>query len=251
MEVTITHYTTHDMETSKPFVIYHILCKYKDKEWIVQRRYSEFHALHKSLSKFFDQNTIGKFPSKLLFGNFKQENLAKRKMQLQMYLDRIISNDATVDYPDVVDFLNFKQNVGEKIKSTAVRNVTNVEVTALYDYKAQDDTELSYKKDDTIIITGQDSNGWWYGYLKKDPTKSCGFVASNYVQQKPQTYCKAIYDYEADGEGELTINQNDLLLIIEHDQDKEGWTLVKKLGNSDSIGWVPSDFIQSTNNNNS
>jgi hypothetical protein len=64
------------------------------------------------LSKYFDSNTVGKFPSKLLFGNFKQENLAKRKMQLQMYLDKIVSNDATVDYPDVKEFLNVDKQVG-------------------------------------------------------------------------------------------------------------------------------------------
>lgn len=94
--------------------LYHIRCRFEGKEWVVQRRYSEFHTLHKNLSKYFDQSMIGKFPSKLLFGNFKEENLAKRKMQLQMYINRILSNDATVDYPDVGEFLSFKQVVSQQ-----------------------------------------------------------------------------------------------------------------------------------------
>lgn len=65
------------------------------------------------MSKFFDKQAVGNFPAKLLFGNFKQENLAKRKMQLQMFLDRIVSNDATVDYPDVKTFLQADKQVNK------------------------------------------------------------------------------------------------------------------------------------------
>lgn len=42
-------------------------------------------------------------------------------------------------------------------------------------------------------------------------------------------------------EGELTINEGDVLVIVEHDLDGSGWTKVMK---NDEEGFVPSSYIE-------
>ncbi len=119
------------------------------------------------------------------------------------------------------------------------------QVKALYDYTKQDDTELSYRAGDVIIVTEQDSNGWWYGYLQSDTDKTCGFVASNYVvpvRQKPTKV--VLFDYTADGQGEMSIKKGDIVqMILAMDQDRVGWSLVEMKDGS-AKGWVPTDYLE-------
>lgn len=42
-------------------------------------------------------------------------------------------------------------------------------------------------------------------------------------------------------DGELTINEGDVLVIVEHDLDGSGWTKVMK---NDEEGFVPSSYIE-------
>ncbi len=104
----------------------------------MQRRYSEFRALHRSLSKCFDNGVIGNIPKKILFGNFKQEKLVRRKMQLQIFLGRIVM----VDHPDVKTFLGVN-NKDEQIshlskpETDEKANQTNVFATNINDSNAE------------------------------------------------------------------------------------------------------------------
>ena len=71
---------------------------------------------------------IGNIPKKILFGNFKQEKLVRRKMQLQIFLGRIVM----VDHPDVKSFLQANNHVGEqnphpKHEIEEQHNLTNVD----------------------------------------------------------------------------------------------------------------------------
>lgn len=50
--------------------------------------------------------------------------------------------------------------------------------TALYDYVAQHPDELSFKKDDKLLILQKDDNAWWRAELRGGK----GLVPSNYVQ---------------------------------------------------------------------
>ena len=50
----------------------------------------------------------------------------------------------------------------EKVDSS---KVTVTVVRAVWDFEARDDTELSFKKGDSIIITIQADGGWWQGQL--------------------------------------------------------------------------------------
>eukprot|EP01090_Pellita_catalonica_P021140 TRINITY_DN7836_c0_g1_i1.p1 TRINITY_DN7836_c0_g1~~TRINITY_DN7836_c0_g1_i1.p1 ORF type:complete len:497 (+),score=118.82 TRINITY_DN7836_c0_g1_i1:97-1587(+) len=53
-----------------------------------------------------------------------------------------------------------------------------IEAKALFDYDAANDTELSFKAGDILIITEQDDSGWWYAELNGVQ----GFIPNNYVQ---------------------------------------------------------------------
>lgn len=50
-------------------------------------------------------------------------------------------------------------------------------VIALYPYKAQNDDELSFEKDDIISVVGRDEPEWWRGELNG----LSGVFPSNYV----------------------------------------------------------------------
>lgn len=50
-------------------------------------------------------------------------------------------------------------------------------VIALYPYKAQNDDELSFEKDDIISVVGRDEPEWWRGELNG----LSGLFPSNYV----------------------------------------------------------------------
>jgi len=47
----------------------------------------------------------------------------------------------------------------------------------LYDYKATNDSELSFNGDDILTITEQDESGWWFAELNGN----VGFIPRNYV----------------------------------------------------------------------
>eukprot|EP01094_Clydonella_sp_ATCC50884_P012269 TRINITY_DN2226_c0_g1_i1.p1 TRINITY_DN2226_c0_g1~~TRINITY_DN2226_c0_g1_i1.p1 ORF type:complete len:512 (-),score=199.42 TRINITY_DN2226_c0_g1_i1:156-1691(-) len=51
------------------------------------------------------------------------------------------------------------------------------EASALYDYEATNDTELSFNEGDVLVITERDESGWWFAELRGE----AGFVPENYV----------------------------------------------------------------------
>lgn len=51
-------------------------------------------------------------------------------------------------------------------------------VTALYDYDAATDDELSFKEGDVIVVVQKDSGGWWEGELRGKR----GWIPANYVK---------------------------------------------------------------------
>ncbi|EFC38450.1 predicted protein [Naegleria gruberi] len=102
------------LTNNKPlYVNYFIRCSYKAKtsslsneqSYTVIKRYSEILELHKKILKQLGKRLTSnnekksnsnieeglKFPGKLLFGNFKDENIMKRKDELQKYFDQITS----------------------------------------------------------------------------------------------------------------------------------------------------------------
>ncbi|KAG2387443.1 hypothetical protein C9374_001775 [Naegleria lovaniensis] len=131
------HSIEYQPSTNKPlYVLYHIKCSYRtnnsttafyasranQESYTVIKRYSELLELHKKIMKQLGKRSSSssnsprkekhgsspsatfqeegiKFPGKLLFGNFKEENIAKRKEELQKYFDSITSNPMITQDP--------------------------------------------------------------------------------------------------------------------------------------------------------
>jgi hypothetical protein len=58
---------------------------------------------------------------------------------------------------------------------------------------------------------------------------------------------KAVYDYEPQGEGELSITDGDLLYVLEKDGEDDWWK-AKKRANADDddepVGLVPNNYVE-------
>lgn len=72
-------------------------------------------------------------------------------------------------------------NEGEAAEAAAAGDAATSILTAraLYDYKATNDTELSFNAGDILNINDQDDSGWWYAELNGQ----MGFVPSNYIEE--------------------------------------------------------------------
>jgi hypothetical protein len=62
--------------------------------------------------------------------------------------------------------------------------------------------------------------------------------------------CKALYDYEARTEEELTVQEDDILYVIEKEDD-EWWKTELKQSNGEEpgpVGLVPAMYLEDVNN---
>jgi hypothetical protein len=129
---------------------------------------------------------------------------------------------------------------------------------ALYDYDAQQSNELSFVAGDTINVTSKDDpDGWWDGYLDRDPSK-VGSFPSNYTKAGSvedggskssssssgnattgKDLANALYDYSAEDDGELSFKTGDRILVLERLDG--GWWRGKNQS-SGLVGLFPSNF---------
>jgi len=56
-----------------------------------------------------------------------------------------------------------------------------VEYRALYDYDAQDDDEVSFMENDTILNVQPVDDGWVIGLVER--TQKHGMIPSNYIEE--------------------------------------------------------------------
>ncbi|CAG8451685.1 14647_t:CDS:10 [Acaulospora colombiana] len=115
---------------------------------------------------------------------------------------------------------------------------------AQYDYSAQDIEEISFKEDDVLYILENDDDEWWKAKLKiakeEDEEGPVGVVPSNYIKEAEYSaVLKAIYDYNAQSDEELTFKEDDVLYL--YDKDDPDWYLVK---HNDVFGFVPAPYVE-------
>lgn len=130
---------------------------------------------------------------------------------------------------------------------------------ALYDYEAQAEDELNLKEDDSLYILEADDADWFKAKIRRlnpdgtpidqpDEEADIGLVPANYVEEaEPIRLSRALYDYEAQNEDELSISEDELLRVYESDGL---WLLVKKQGNDalgeggvGRLGYVPANYV--------
>ena len=132
----------------------------------------------------------------------------------------------------------------------------------LYGYDATSPEELSVKQSDTItVLEPDDGSGWILARIGREE----GLVPASYVElQSSETpkkgppvaprrggkkaeepkrkYLRALYDYDAGSELELSIREGDLLVVVAEDKG-DGWTEVEMKGR---VGSVPSNYVEVT-----
>ena len=129
---------------------------------------------------------------------------------------------------------------------------------ALYDYVAQAEDELNLTEDDYLYILESDDPEWWKAKLRRlnqdgipidndSEEGTVGLVPANYVEEaEPIRLSRALYDYQAQTEDELSMAEDELLRVYESDGV---WLLVKKQGDDPlsggegRLGYVPANYV--------
>jgi len=131
----------------------------------------------------------------------------------------------------------------------------------LFKYDATSAGELSVKPSDVLtVVEPDDGSGWIVGRVGRDE----GLVPASYVEiQSAETtapkkgppvaprrgakktdkkYVRAMYDYDAGSELELSIREGDVVAVVSEDKG-DGWTEVEFKG---KVGSVPSNYVEVT-----
>ncbi|RDB22766.1 Actin cytoskeleton-regulatory complex protein SLA1 [Hypsizygus marmoreus] len=116
---------------------------------------------------------------------------------------------------------------------------------ASYDYDPQSDDEIAIKEDQLIFLKEKVDDDWWKVKVKgdtQDDDTPVGLVPAAYVEQAEHTSTvKVLYDYEAAASGELSVQEDEILLVFEREQD---WLLVQSQKEGGGAGFVPGNYVE-------
>eukprot|EP00761_Pharyngomonas_kirbyi_P000879 gb/GECH01000880.1/.p1 GENE.gb/GECH01000880.1/~~gb/GECH01000880.1/.p1 ORF type:complete len:265 (+),score=77.06 gb/GECH01000880.1/:1-795(+) len=204
-----------DPDTKKPFTMYVIEIQEDGKRWTVKRRYREFSQFNQELGKKYTRKKLPKMPPKQLFGNMSQYNIHKRRIGLKLYLRELMADEELFDCSEVRRFLNIDQHIIPETPrfSLNLRGVLKA-VLARYNYEADDDEEMSFKKGEVIQVIQEDPSGWWFGFIGNRD----GFFPSNFVEPVTQEYLKKIEAERLKEAADDTLKANELQEEKEQDR---------------------------------
>ncbi|KAK2466185.1 hypothetical protein APHAL10511_001827 [Amanita phalloides] len=115
---------------------------------------------------------------------------------------------------------------------------------ASYDYQAQSDDELSITENQFLLLLDRVDDDWWRVKVKsnsQDDDGPSGLVPAAYVESADHvSTVKVIYDYQASSPGELTVKEDEILMVYETDQD---WLLVQSQEGG-MAGYVPGNYVE-------
>lgn len=121
--------------------------------------------------------------------------------------------------------------------------------TALYDYTAQDKTEISFNEGDVITVLTKADDGWYMGEINGQkglfPSTYCSEIGSAANGGRTSgggsgggsRTVIALYDYDATDEGELSFHEGDRIVVVE--ESDSGWWTGKLNG---VTGTFPSNY---------
>lgn len=148
------------------------------------------------------EQTVGQFPANYV-EELPSEDAAGEAQEAQSEGD---TASKAVVVPVIPGF--------EEPKATAV---------ALYDYPPGEPGDLSFNANDIICITSMDAADWWQGYVQGSPMMQGQFPA-NYVERIDQEgggaggdgqRATCIYEYVATAEGDLTMQVDDVIVVVD------------------------------------
>ncbi|KAG6814202.1 hypothetical protein H0H92_000879 [Tricholoma furcatifolium] len=116
---------------------------------------------------------------------------------------------------------------------------------ASYDYEPQSDDEIAIKEDQILILKERVDDDWWKVKVKGDTQEEdspVGLVPAAYVEQANHTSkVKVLYDYEAAASGELSVHEDEVLLVFETEED---WILAQTERDGGKAGYVPGNYVE-------
>jgi len=142
------------------------------------------------------------------------------------------------------------------------RDEFDEEYTSQYDYAAAKDDELSLRIGMRLLVLQKEEDGWWLG-KSIDGTQMSGWFPSTYVKKStpPPSYneprppqsspsktndkimvARSLYPYAANYPGELTVEQFELLDIIEDPPNEPDWWLARN--SEGNTGLVPKSYVE-------
>ena len=90
----------------KLVVFFNILLKTRQKEWIVEKRFSQFDALHKVLSALYP--TLPQLPPKTVLKVSSPVSIIRRKLALSGYLKELVERPEILNNPVMLEFLEVR-----------------------------------------------------------------------------------------------------------------------------------------------
>ena len=112
---------------------------------------------------------------------------------------------------------------------------------ALYDYAAQADDELTIAEGDKLYLDELVDEAWYKARPRSGDRQGQGLVPANYVEIcAPEQVVVALYDYEAQGDDELTFTEGQVLDVLERDGE---WLLARKQSTPE-VGLIPSNYVE-------
>lgn len=135
---------------------------------------------------------------------------------------------------------------------------------ALYNYDATGSDEVSISAYDSFAVVQSDDGSGWTLIRKHDGSE--GLVPTSYIEIPTATpdvtrspgkkkgpavaprrgakriqYVQALYDYQADGDDEISISAGDKIALVQDDIDGSGWTQGELNGKT---GMFPTSYVQ-------
>ncbi|KAF9226523.1 hypothetical protein BS17DRAFT_775772 [Gyrodon lividus] len=116
---------------------------------------------------------------------------------------------------------------------------------ASYDYEPQSGDEIAIKENQIVFLLEKTDDDWWKVKIKgdsQDEDSPSGLVPAAYVEQAEHTSTvKALYDYDAAAPGELSIREDEILVIFDREDD---WILVQSQKVGGKAGFVPGNYVR-------
>jgi WD40 repeat protein len=123
--ITVLSYSEKQVD-KKSVIFYNVEVKSNitQNTWVIDKRYSEFFAMHEKLSKLFPR--LPTIPGKTI-GKVKSESaLTKRKELLEIFLRECVKRRDILRHPDFQQFLELDENAPEVVGNT---------INLVYEYK--------------------------------------------------------------------------------------------------------------------
>ncbi|KAF9919099.1 hypothetical protein BX616_001834 [Lobosporangium transversale] len=115
-------------------------------------------------------------------------------------------------------------------EAQSTSSIDQLQAHVIYDYEATNPGELTIKAGDVLtVVEGDDGSGWVTCSLRGSPP---GLVPASYIEleqfyeasseEAPEQKVRALYDYDAQSDLELTIRTGDII-VLTSTECSEGW----------------------------